>query len=50
MAYNNGSIYVDETRERGTPDQVHSSSSSGVIKQILNVDYIEDLALRSVIH
>lgn len=49
VAYNNGSIYVDDTRERGKPDRVPSSSSSGVIKQILNVDYIEELASRSVL-
>lgn len=50
VAYNNGSIYVDSTRQRGRPDHVQSSSSSGVIKQILNVDYIEELTHRSVLH
>jgi parallel beta-helix repeat protein len=49
VAYNNGSIYVDDTRERGTPDRVPSSSSSGVIKQILNVDYIQELARSPVL-
>lgn len=49
VAYNNGSIYIDETEERGVPDQVLSSSSSGVIKQILNVDYIENLTRDPVV-
>ncbi|MFW6182119.1 MAG: right-handed parallel beta-helix repeat-containing protein, partial [Spirochaetota bacterium] len=49
VAYNNGSLYVDDTRERGKPDRVFSSSSSGVIKQIRNVDYIEELARSPVL-
>lgn len=49
VAYNNGSSYVDDTPEKGRPDSVLSSSSSGIVKQILNVDYINELALKSVL-
>jgi parallel beta-helix repeat protein len=49
IAYNNGSVYVDDTPEKGRPDNVLSSSSSGIIKQILNVDYINGLVLKSVL-
>jgi hypothetical protein len=49
IAYNNGSIYVDDTVEKGKPDDVLSSSSSGVIKQIVNVDYIQGLLYDSVL-
>ncbi len=47
IAYNNGSAYVDDTREKGRPDGIFSSSSSGVVKQILNVDYINELTFTS---
>jgi len=49
IAYNNGSIYIDDTPERGKPDNVPSSSSSGVIKQIADVDYIHTLSYSSVL-
>jgi hypothetical protein len=49
VAYNNGSTYVDDTKEKGTPDDIASSSSSGVIKQIINVDYIGNLSGLSVL-
>jgi parallel beta-helix repeat protein len=49
IAFNNGSTYIDDTGERGRPDNVFSSSSSGVIKQILGVDYINQLAMSSVL-
>ena len=49
IAYNNGSAYVDDTGEKGKPDSIFSSSSSGMLKQIFNVDYINDLALSSVL-
>jgi parallel beta-helix repeat protein len=49
VAYNNGSAYVDDTPEKGRPDSVLSSSSSGIVKQILNVDYINELSLKSVL-
>ncbi len=49
IAYNNGSIYIDDTPERGKPDNVLSSSSSGVIKQIVDVDYIHTLSYSSVL-
>ena len=49
VAYNNGSTYIDDTGEKGRPDNVFSSSSSGIIKQILNVDYINQLAMTSVL-
>jgi parallel beta-helix repeat protein len=47
IAYNNGSAYVDDTREKGRPDNILSSSSSGVVKQIFNADYINELAFTS---
>jgi parallel beta-helix repeat protein len=50
VAYNNGSTYIDDTKEKGRPDSIFSSSSSGLIKQIFNVDYINDLAFGSVLH
>jgi parallel beta-helix repeat protein len=49
VAYNNGSAYIDDTPEKGRPDNVLSSSSSGIVKQILNVDYINYLAYTSVL-
>jgi len=49
IAYNNGSSYIDDTKERGKPDGILSSSSSNVIKQILNVDYIGKLSHSSVL-
>ncbi len=49
IAYNNGSIYIDDTLERGKPDNVLSSSSSSVIKQIIAVDYIHTLSYSSVL-
>lgn len=49
IAYNNGSVYIDDTREKGRPDNILSSSSSGLIKQIFNVDYINELAFNSVL-
>ena len=49
IAYNNGSAYVDDTGEKGKPDSIFSSSSSGMLKQIFNVDYINDLTLSSVL-
>ncbi|MCK5568815.1 MAG: right-handed parallel beta-helix repeat-containing protein, partial [Spirochaetes bacterium] len=49
IAYNNGSAYIDDTREKGRPDNILSSSSSGLIKQIFNVDYINELAFNSVL-
>lgn len=49
VAYNNGSIYIDDTEKKGLPDNVFSSSSSGVLKQILNVDYIDELSGASVL-
>jgi len=49
IAYNNGSAYVDDTGEKGKPDSIFSSSSSGILKQIFNVDYINDLTLSSVL-
>ncbi len=49
VAYNNGSAYIDDTPEKGRPDNVLSSSSSGMVKQILNVDYINYLAYTSVL-
>jgi len=50
IAYNNGSPYIDDTGEKGKPDNVFSSSSSGLIKQIADTDYINELTLSSVIH
>lgn len=47
IAYNNGSAYIDDTREKGRPDNILSSSSSGVVKQIFNVDYINNLVFSS---
>jgi parallel beta-helix repeat protein len=49
VAFNNGSIYVDDTRKKGLPDNIFSSSSSGVMKQIVNVDYIDELSMNPVI-
>jgi parallel beta-helix repeat protein len=49
IARNNGSIYIDDTEERGVPDNVFNSSSTGVIKQIYKVDYIDALSYTSVI-
>lgn len=49
IARNNGSIYIDDTEERGVPDNVFSSSSNGVIKQLFNVDYIDALSYTSVV-
>ncbi|MBN2323901.1 MAG: right-handed parallel beta-helix repeat-containing protein [Spirochaetes bacterium] len=49
VAYNNGSIYVDDTQKKGRPDDVTSSSSSGIVKQISGVDYIGDLTGSSVL-
>jgi hypothetical protein len=49
VAFNNGSTYVDDTQERGTADDVTSSSSSGAVKQIFNVDYIGELSGLSVL-
>ncbi len=49
IAYNNGSIYTDDTLEKGKPDNVLSSSSSTVIKQIVDVDYIQALSYNSVL-
>ena len=49
IAYNNDSTYIDDTGEKGRPDNVFSSSSSGIIKQILDVDYINQLAMTSVL-
>jgi hypothetical protein len=48
VAYNNGSIYVDDTQEKGKPDDITTSSSSGTVKQIFNIDYIGDLLGSSV--
>jgi parallel beta-helix repeat protein len=47
IAYNNGSAYIDDTREKGRPDNILSSSSSGVVKQIFNADYINELTFSS---
>jgi len=44
IAYNNGSVYIDDTGLKGKQDNVLSSSSAGVIKQILNADLIEGLS------
>jgi len=49
VAYNNGSIYIDDTQGRGKPDDIASSSSSGSVKQIFNVDYIGELSGLSVL-
>lgn len=49
IARNNGSIYIDDTEERGVPDNVFNSSSTSVIKQIYKVDYIDALSYTSVI-
>ena len=49
VAYNNGSPYYDDTEEKGRPDNVFSSSSSGLMKQILNADYISALSFSSVL-
>ncbi len=49
VAYNNGSIYVDDTQEKGKPDDITTSSSAGTVKQIFNIDYIGDLLGSSVL-
>jgi parallel beta-helix repeat protein len=49
VAYNNGSPYYDDTEEKGRPDNVFSSSSSGPVKQIEGADYIVDLSFSSVL-
>ncbi|RKX93154.1 MAG: hypothetical protein DRP84_08920 [Spirochaetes bacterium] len=49
VAFNNGSPYIDETKIKGKIDGIFSSSSSDVIKQIFNVDYIEDLSLSPLV-
>jgi len=49
IAYNNSSNYVDDTKKKGKPDGILSSSSSAMVKQILNVDYIDRLAYSSVL-
>ena len=49
VAYNNGSTYIDDTQGRGKPDDIASSSSSRSVKQIFNVDYIEELSGLSVL-
>jgi parallel beta-helix repeat protein len=49
VAYNNGSTYIDDTQGRGKPDDIASSSSSGSVKQIFNVDYIGELSGLSVL-
>jgi parallel beta-helix repeat protein len=49
IAFNNGSIYIDDTEERGFPDNLFTSSSSGVVKQIHMVDYIGALSFEPVV-
>jgi parallel beta-helix repeat protein len=49
IARNNGSIYIDDTEQRGIPDNVFNASSTGVIKQIYRVDYIDALSYTSVV-
>ena len=49
IARNNGSIYIDDTEQRGVPDNVFNSSSTGVIKQIYRVDYIDAPSYTSVV-
>ena len=49
IARNNGSIYIDDTEQRGVPDNVFNASSSGVIKQIYRVDFIDALSYTSVV-
>ncbi|UCB45497.1 MAG: right-handed parallel beta-helix repeat-containing protein [Spirochaetota bacterium] len=49
VAYNNGSTYIDDTSMRGKPDSITSSSSSGIVKQIFQVDYIGELTGLSVL-
>ena len=49
IAFNNGSIYIDDTEERGIQDNLFTSSSTGVVKQILNVDYIGALSFAPVV-
>lgn len=46
---NNGSLYVDDTGEKGRPDNVCTSSSTTKIKQIYKVDHIKDLSLSPVL-
>ena len=48
VAFNNSSPYIDETKIKGKIDGVFSSSSSDIIKQIFNVDYIENLSVSPV--
>ena len=49
VAFNNGSPYIDETKIKGKIDGIFSSSSSDIIKQIYNVDYIEELSLSPIV-
>jgi parallel beta-helix repeat protein len=49
IAFNNGSIYIDDTEERGLEDNLFTSSSTGVVKQIVNVDYIGVLSFAPVV-
>jgi parallel beta-helix repeat protein len=49
IARNNGSIYIDDTEQRGIPDNVFNSSSTGVIKQIYRVDFIDALSYTPVV-
>ncbi len=49
VAYNNGSPYIDDTGTKGTPDNVNTSSSSGMIKQIYLVDFIDRLLSSSAV-
>jgi hypothetical protein len=49
VAYNNGSTYIDDTTQRGKPDNIMSSSTAGIIKQIFQVDYIGELSGFSVL-
>ncbi len=43
VAFNNSSPYIDSTKIKGKIDGIFSSSSSDMIKQLYNVDYIENL-------
>jgi parallel beta-helix repeat protein len=49
IAFNNGSIYIDDTEERGLEDNLFTSSSTGVVRQIVNVDYIGTLSFAPVV-
>ena len=49
IAFNNGSPYIDETKLKGKIDGIFSSSSSDVIKQVYNADYIEKLSLSPIV-